>query len=92
MLTQNLKSMVSSSAAQVIGMKKRVPPKAGEVTISANKDVTLEVDIGTNDFTVLIDCDSVQTAVLSPPPGRLAVKNGKLVAWKRVDAGTAAID
>lgn len=83
--------MVSSSAAKAIGLKKKgvASSKSGEVTISTDQEVTLDVDIGTADYTVLLDCDSIQQAVLSPPHGRLTIKNGKLVAWRKIDAGVA---
>lgn len=83
--------MVSSSAARAIGLadKSTVAPLVGEATLTSNRGVSLNVDIGTEDYTVLLDCDSLQEAVLSPTLGRLAVKEGNLVAWRRLDAGVA---
>jgi hypothetical protein len=83
--------MVSLSAIQAIGLadKSNASPLVGEVTMASGQKVSLNVDVGTEDYTVLLDCDNVHQAVLSPPIGRLTVKNGKLVAWRRVDAGVA---
>lgn len=83
--------MVSSSAKQAIraDSKHDVDMKPYKATINVSKDGKVSFDRGqtTEDFTLLIDCNSVQEAVLSPLPARLAIKTSKLVAWTIVDSG-----
>jgi hypothetical protein len=63
--------------------------QVGTVTISSDGTVSLDRDIQTRDYTLLVQCDSIQQAVLSPPLARLSIKDNRLVAWRRVEAGIA---
>ena len=61
----------------------------GEVVIDADGSASLDVDIGTRDYTLLEQCGSVEDAVLRPPSSRLTIRQGRLVAWRKVSAGVA---
>ncbi|UZJ55145.1 hypothetical protein CBS101457_004465 [Exobasidium rhododendri] len=85
-----LLAMVSQSASEAIVGKARISePKVGTVTVSSDGSASTEIDPGAKDYTLLVQCDSVQDAVLRPPSARLTIKAGKVVAWTKVDAGIA---
>lgn len=96
--------MVSDSALAVVdyaesAITPSLQPICVQVTVLDDLSVSFEsldptvasssLHAALDTCTVLLDCDSVQQAVLTPPFSRIAIKNGRLVAWRYVEQGVA---
>lgn len=85
--------MVSSTARKLIGLNDGTQLEPVEIEVEVRSDGTVRSDLphGASTFTLLAGCKSVQDAVLAPPAARLTVRDGRLVAWRRVDEGIAPL-
>jgi hypothetical protein len=87
--------MVGSTAREAIGLPftlHETKPKQVEITVA--KDGTVhghQLTPSLSTFTLLTGCESVRDAVLAPCAARLAVKNGRVVAWTKVEKGLAKL-